>query len=126
MQTIYLYFYCYRIIVFIAVHMSVLQLIATAIGYLTPDRLSSSVLTTIAVLVSGVVSGVPLNFADLKKIPGIRALSTLSPTRYLILPLLQNDHTHETLVTLASSLVCRNKQVGGSRRVLVAQRPMLT
>lgn len=98
-------------VVYIAIHMSVLQLIATAIGYIMPDRLSSSVLTTIAVLVSGIVSGVPLNFTDLKKIPGIRILSTLSPTRYLMLPLLQNDHTQETLTILAKSLVCRNKQV---------------
>lgn len=96
---------------YIAIHMSALQLLATAIGYIMPDRLSSSVLTTIAVLVSGVVSGVPLNFADLKRIPGARILSTLSPTRYLMLPLLQSDHTYETLVSLASSLVCRNKQV---------------
>lgn len=91
--------------------MSTLQLMATAIGYLTPDRLSSSILTTITVLVSGIVSGVPLNFADLKKIPGIRFLSTISPTRYLMLPLIQTDHTQEILNTLAGSLVCRNKQV---------------
>lgn len=91
--------------------MSALQLMATAIGYIMPDRLSSSVLTTITVFISGVVSGVPLNFVDIKKMPGIRILSTLSPTRYLMLPLLQNDHTHETLDSLASSLVCRNKQV---------------
>lgn len=91
--------------------MSALQLMATAIGYMMPDRLSSSVLTTIAVIVSGIVSGVPINFTDLKKIPGIRIFSTLSPTRYLMLPLLQNDHTQETLTILAKSLVCRNKQV---------------
>lgn len=96
---------------YIAIHMSALQLMATAIGYIMPDRLSSSVLTTVTVFMSGVVSGVPLNFVDIKKMPGIRILSTLSPTRYLMLPLLQNDHTHETLVSLASSLVCRNKQV---------------
>lgn len=96
---------------YIAIHMSALQLMATAIGYMMPDRLSSSVLTTIAVLVSGAVSGVPLNLTDLKKMPGIRILSTLSPTRYLMLPLLQNDHSHDTLTILAKSLVCRNKQV---------------
>jgi len=90
--------------------MSSLQLMATAIGYLMPDRLSSSVLTTIIVLVSGVVSGVPLNFGDMKKIPGIQILSTLSPTRYLMLPLIQNDHAHNTLASLGLSLVCR-KQV---------------
>ncbi|XP_015379710.1 PREDICTED: ATP-binding cassette sub-family G member 8 [Diuraphis noxia] len=95
----------------VAIHMSSLQLMATAIGYLMPDRLSSSVLTTITVLVSGVVSGIPLNFADLKKIPGVRFLSTLSPTRYFMLPLLRKDHSHDMLSSLASTLVCRNKQI---------------
>jgi len=95
----------------VAIHMSSLQLMATAIGYLMPDRLSSSVLTTITVLVSGIVSGVPLNFADLKKIPGVRLLLTLSPTRYFMLPLLRKDHSHEMLSSLASTIVCRNKQV---------------
>lgn len=76
-----------------------------------PNHLSSSVLTTITVLVSGMVSGVPLNYNDLKKVPGIRILSTLSPTRYLMLPLLQKDHSHDTLSALASTLICRNKQV---------------
>ncbi|KAL4143680.1 hypothetical protein QTP88_005985 [Uroleucon formosanum] len=95
----------------VAIHMSSLQLMATAIGYLMPDRLSSSVLTTITVLVSGIVSGILLNFADLKKIPGIRFLSTLSPTRYFMLPLLRKDYSHDTLSSLASTLVCRNKQI---------------
>lgn len=95
---------------YIAIHMSTLHLMATAIGYMMPDRLSSSVLTTVTVLVCGVVSGVPIHFADLKKIPGIRVLSTLSPTRYLMLPPLQNDHAHDTLASLGSSLVC-HKQV---------------
>lgn len=76
-----------------------------------PDRLSSSVLTTITVLVSGVVSGIPLNFADLKKIPGVRLLSTLSPTRYFMLPLLRKDHSHEMLSSLVSTLVCRTTEV---------------
>lgn len=96
--------------VHIAIHMSTLQLMATAIGFTVPDRLGSSVLTTVAVLVSGVVSGVPLNFADLKKIPGVRLLSTLSPTRPLMVSLLQNDYAHNTLSSLGLSLVCR-KQV---------------
>lgn len=91
--------------------MSALQLMATAIGYLMPDRLSSSVLTTVAVLVSGVVSGIPLNFSDLKKVPGIRILSTLSPTRYLMLPMLQNDHDYKILETLAKNHECHNKRV---------------
>lgn len=91
--------------------MSALQLMATAIGYLMPDRLSSSVLTTVTVLVSGMVSGIPLNFADLKKIPGVQIFSTLSPTRHLILPLLQNDHSHKILEALSSNLVCHNRQV---------------
>lgn len=83
--------------------MGALQLMATAIGYLMPDRLSSSVLTTVIILVFGVISGVPINFADLKKIPGIRILSTLSPTRYLLLPLLKTDYSSETLKELLKS-----------------------
>lgn len=104
-----LYYLCFKVNV--AIHMSSLQLMATAIGYLMPDRLSSSVLTTITVLVSGVVSGILLNFSDLKKIPGVRFLSTFSPTRYFMLPLLKKDHSIDTLSSLASTLVCRNKQV---------------
>ncbi|XP_050435863.1 ATP-binding cassette sub-family G member 8 [Adelges cooleyi] len=111
-------------ILYIAIHMSALQMMATAVGYLMPDRLSSSVVTTVAVVVSGLMSGVPLNFADLKRVPGVRFLSTLSPTRYLMLPLLQNDHTHDTLVSLASSLVCRNKQV--QHQDIIVQLPCPT
>jgi len=96
---------CYfsNIIAHIIIHMGALQSMATAIGYLMPDRLSSSVLTTVIIIVSGVISGVPLNFADLKKIPGIRILSTLSPTRYLMLPLLKTDYSPETLKELFKS-----------------------
>ncbi|XP_050533390.1 ATP-binding cassette sub-family G member 8 isoform X2 [Daktulosphaira vitifoliae] len=111
-------------ILYIAIHMSVLQLIATAFGYLMPDKLSSSIMATIAVMVSGLMSGVPLNFNDLKKLQGVRFLSTLSPTRYLMLPLLQNDHAQETLVSLASSLVCRNKQV--QHQDIIVQLPCPT
>jgi len=91
--------------------MGALQLMATAIGYLMPDRLSSSVLTTFTILVSGIVSGVPLNFADLKKIPGIRILSTLSPTRYLMLPLLKIDYSPETIKELLKSCFEQVKQI---------------
>lgn len=100
------------------VHMSALQLMATAIGYLMPGRLSSSVLTTIAVLVSGVVSGIPLNFSDMKKLPGIRVLLTLSPTRYLMMPLLQNDHKNATLNALFNLLICHSRQVNKCRHTI--------
>lgn len=91
--------------------MSTLQLMATAIGYLTPGRLSSSVLTTIVVVIFGIISGIPLNFADMKKIPGVRVLLTLSPTRYLMMPLLQNDHKNATLDALFNLFICHSKQV---------------
>lgn len=90
--------------------MSTLQLMATAIGYVMPDRLSSSVVTTAMVLVSGAVSGVPLNFADIKKIPGVRIFSTLSSARHLMMPLLERDINNKKLQSLSGSSIC-NTQV---------------
>lgn len=91
-------------------HMIALQSILTLVGYLLPNRFSSTLAGIIILYLLNLTSGFPLHLKDipawLKEWLGI-----ISPTRWIMPGLLKREFSVETLASHSSHFVCRNKQV---------------
>lgn len=97
------------------IHMVALQSILTLVGYLLPNRFSSTLAGTIILFMLNLTSGLPLHLKDIP--PWLKEwLGIISPTRWIIPMLLRREFSVNTLESHSSQFVCRNKQVNGCCR----------
>lgn len=92
-------------------HMIALQSILTLVGYLLPNRFSSTLAGIIILFLLNLTSGFPLHLKDIP--PWLKEwLGIISPTRWIMPGLLRREFSVDTLASHSSHFVCRNKQVG--------------
>ncbi|KAK7603742.1 hypothetical protein V9T40_003741 [Parthenolecanium corni] len=95
---------------YMLIHMVALQSILTLVGYLLPNRFSSTLAGTIILFMLNLTSGLPLHLKDIP--PWLKEwLGIISPTRWIIPMLLRREFSVNTLESHSSQFVCRNKQV---------------
>lgn len=92
------------------IHMVGLQSMLTLIGYLLPNRFSSTIAGIVILFLLNFTSGLCLHLKDLS--PWLREwFGIISPTRWIVPVLLRREFSIETLASHSSHFVCRNKQV---------------
>lgn len=95
---------------FMLIHMIALQSILTLIGYLLPNRFSSTLAGIVILFMLNLTSGLPLHLRDLT--PWFKEwLGIISPTRWILPMLLKREFSEYTLAGHSTQIVCRNRQV---------------
>ncbi|XP_065214423.1 ATP-binding cassette sub-family G member 8 isoform X2 [Planococcus citri] len=108
---------------YMLIHMIGLQSILTLIGYLLPNRFSSTIAGVVILFLLNFTSGLSLHLKDLS--PWMREwFGIVSPTRWILPILLRREFSIETLSSHSSHFVCRNKQV--QHQDIIVQLPCPT
>lgn len=86
-----------------------IQTLALFISHILPTKISASIVTSLCIILLTSVGGYMIQSFDVPKY--LRWLQNISPQKWLLPVLTENEYSPETIANTAVLQLCRNKQV---------------